>query len=70
MYRLYNDDFRNVISQMGNCSVDLIVTDPPYKVTPRGNAGNAGGMLQKEIRRIYTRAIQSTKGRFSLLYND
>ena len=49
MYRLYNDDFRNVISQMWNCSVDLIVTDPPYKVTPRGNAGNAGGMLQKEI---------------------
>ena len=49
MYKLYNDDFRNVISQMKNCSVDLIVTDPPYKVTPRGNAGNAGGMLQKEI---------------------
>ena len=49
MYKLYNDDFRNVISQMENCSVDLIVTDPPYKVTPRGNAGNAGGMLQKEI---------------------
>ena len=49
MYKLYNDDFRNVISQMKNCSVDLIVTDPPYKVTARGNAGNAGGMLQKEI---------------------
>lgn len=30
-------------------SIDLIVTDPPYKVTSRGNAGNSGGMLQKDI---------------------
>lgn len=25
------------------------MTDPPYKVTSRGNAGNSGGMLQKDI---------------------
>lgn len=31
--------------------VDMIFTDPPYKVTSRGNAGNSGGMLQKEINR-------------------
>lgn len=30
-------------------SVDLIVTDPPYKTTPRGCAGNSGGMMQTEI---------------------
>jgi site-specific DNA-methyltransferase (adenine-specific) len=30
-------------------SVDLIVTDPPYRTTSRGNAGNSGGMLQKDI---------------------
>ena len=30
-------------------SIDLIVTDPPYKVTSRGSAGNSGGMLQKKI---------------------
>lgn len=30
-------------------SVDMIFTDPPYKVTSRGNAGNSGGMLQKDI---------------------
>lgn len=30
-------------------SIDLIVTDPPYKVTSRGSAGNSGGMLQKDI---------------------
>lgn len=29
--------------------IDLIVTDPPYPTTSRGNAGNSGGMLQKEI---------------------
>lgn len=27
-------------------TVDLIITDPPYKVTSRGNAGNSGGMAQ------------------------
>lgn len=30
-------------------SVDLIVTDPPYKTTPRGCAVNSGGMMQTEI---------------------
>lgn len=29
----------------------MIFTDPPYKVTARGNAGNSGGMLQKKINR-------------------
>ena len=30
-------------------SIDLIVTDPPYKTTSRGNAGNSGGMMQKKL---------------------
>ena len=34
-----------------NVVVDMIFTDPPYKVTARGNAGNSGGMLQKSINR-------------------
>lgn len=34
-----------------NIKVDMIFTDPPYKVTARGNAGNSGGMLQKTINR-------------------
>lgn len=37
------------ISKIPSESIDLIVTDPPYKITPRGNAGNSGGMLQKKI---------------------
>lgn len=44
----------NAIEQMKlipDESFDLIVTDPPYKTTSRGSAGNSGGMLQKEINR-------------------
>lgn len=28
--------------------IDLIVTDPPYKITARGNGGTSGGMFQKK----------------------
>ena len=37
------------LKHINNESIDLIVTDPPYKTTPRGSAGNSGGMLQKDI---------------------
>lgn len=37
------------MKKIPNDSIDLIVTDPPYKVTARGSSGNAGGMLKKEI---------------------
>lgn len=47
--KLINDDAITVMSKIPNESVDLIVTDPPYKVTARGNAGNSGGMLKKKI---------------------
>lgn len=30
-------------------NIDLIVTDPPYKITAKGNTGNSGGMLRKKI---------------------
>ena len=29
-------------------SVNMILTDPPYKITARGNGGNSGGMFQKK----------------------
>lgn len=45
MFELYNDDCMNVLHNIENESIDLIVTDPPYKVTARGNAGTSGGML-------------------------
>lgn len=30
-------------------SIDCVVTDPPYKVTSRGNAGSSGGMFTKKV---------------------
>jgi len=29
--------------------IDLVVSDVAYPVTQRGNAGNSGGMMQKEL---------------------
>lgn len=46
---LYNMDCIEGIKQIPAECIDLIVTDPPYKTTSRGNAGNSGGMLQKKI---------------------
>lgn len=48
-YRLINGNCVEWLSKIKNNSIDLIVTDPPYPVTSRGNAGNSGGMLQKDI---------------------
>ena len=46
---IYHDDVLNIMKTMDDNSVDLVVTDPPYKVTARGNAGNSGGMMQKKL---------------------
>ena len=44
-------DCLELMKEIPDGSIDLIVTDPPYKVTARGSAGNSGGMLQKKINR-------------------
>lgn len=46
---LYCGDCLDIMANIPSGSIDLIVTDPPYKTTARGSAGNSGGMLQKEI---------------------
>lgn len=46
--RLLQGDSLELMKQMPNNSVDLIITDPPYKITARGNGGNSGGMFQKK----------------------
>lgn len=48
---IYNTDCLLVMDEMikRGMKVDCIATDPPYKVTSRGTAGNSGGMLQKDI---------------------
>lgn len=49
--KLYNQDCIDGTKTLADNSIDLIVTDPPYPTTARGNAGNSGGMLQKKINR-------------------
>jgi len=46
---LYNCNIKDVLDKIPDNFFDLVLTDPPYKVTARGNAGNAGGMLTKKI---------------------
>lgn len=38
-----------MLKSLESGSVNLIVTDPPYRTTSRGSAGTSGGMFQKEI---------------------
>lgn len=45
---VYNDDCMNVMKTLPDESIDLVCTDPPYRVTPSGTAGSAGGMLTKK----------------------
>lgn len=49
--QLLNKDCIEGMKTLADNSIDLIVTDPPYPTTARGNAGNSGGMLQKKINR-------------------
>lgn len=46
---VYNKDYKEVFNSIPDNSVSLVITDPPYKVTSRGNSGNSGGMLKKKI---------------------
>ena len=60
MNKIINENAIEFMKTLGDESVDLIVTDPPYKVTARGNAGNSGGMMQSKL---------SMKGKI-FKYND
>ena len=46
--KLYNGDCLELMKLIPDKSIDLILTDPPYKITARGNGGNSGGMFQKK----------------------
>ena len=47
--QIINADCLDILKELPDKCIDLIVTDPAYLITSRGNAGNSGGMLQKEI---------------------
>lgn len=50
MNNLFNDDCRNILKTISSESVDLIVTDPPYLITPKGNKKNRmlGGFIAND----------------------
>lgn len=47
--KIINGNSIELLKKLKDESVDMIATDPPYKVTARGNAGNSGGMMQKKL---------------------
>lgn len=46
--QLFQGDCLEVLKSIPDKSIDLIATDPPYKITPRGNYGTFGGMMKTE----------------------
>lgn len=46
---LMQGDCLEIMTTMADDSVDLVLTDPPYKVTSRGSSGGTGGMLKTDI---------------------
>lgn len=46
--QLYNGDCLEVMKNIPNSSIDLIVTDPPYRVTSKGCSGTMGGYWKEE----------------------
>lgn len=55
---LFNENVLDVLPKIE--AVDLIISDPPYRVTSRGNCGTMGGFWKNEI---------SNKGKI-FQYND
>lgn len=50
-HTLFNGDAITLLDAMitNGTKVDMIFTDPPYKMTSRGGTSNTGGMLKKDI---------------------
>ncbi len=47
--KLLHGDCLDLMKDIPDESVDLILTDPPYRTTSRGSSGGTGGMLKEEI---------------------
>ena len=46
---IYNQNCLEGMKRIPDGSIDLIVTDPPYKTTTRGSFGGTGGILKDEL---------------------
>jgi len=47
--KIYNMDCLEGMKLIPDNSIDLVVTDPPYKTTSRGSSGGTGGILKDEL---------------------
>lgn len=47
--QLLHGDCLELMNNIPDGSINLIVTDPPYRMTSRGSNGSTGGMLAKKI---------------------
>lgn len=49
--KIFNEDSRDFLKKLPDDSVDLVITDPPYKTTKRGigKRTNTGGMMRTEL---------------------
>ena len=47
--KVYNCDCLDLLKNMPGNSIDLVVTDPPYKITARGSSGTMGGYWKNDI---------------------
>lgn len=46
---LHHADCLEILKSIPDNSIDLIVTDPPYRTTSRGSCGGTGGILKDEL---------------------
>jgi site-specific DNA-methyltransferase (adenine-specific) len=47
--KIYNEDCLIGMKRIPDGTIDCVMTDPPYRITSRGNAGNAGGMMTSQL---------------------
>lgn len=47
--KLVCEDAMSAMAKMPSESVDLLLTDPPYRTTPYGNNGTSGGMFKDKL---------------------
>ena len=47
--KIYNMDCMEGMKLIPDNSIDLVVTDPPYKTTSRGSSGGTGGILKDKL---------------------
>lgn len=47
--QLYNDNCLDILKTLEDNSIDLVVTDPPYRITTKGSNGTMGGYMNSSL---------------------